>query len=56
MEDKKYSYSINWTQPYTLWIPSKEWLDAADAAVIEGRLEQQGLSQAQEIINNIRYK
>lgn len=54
MDKDKYYYTISWTQPYTNWMPSREWLDAADAAILEGKLEQQGLKQAQELIERIK--
>lgn len=54
MENKKYNYTIRWKQTYRNWIPSREWLDAADVAILEGKLEQQGLGQAQEVIERIK--
>jgi hypothetical protein len=50
---ERHLYTIRWTQPYSNW-PSAEWLDEATAVVIESKLTQEGLTEAQQIIERIK--
>lgn len=49
MEDKKYSYTIKWTQPYTNW-SHDELLCETEAMLVELMVEIGGLSEAQEVL------
>lgn len=54
MEDKKYNYSIHWTQSYDNWIPSKQWIEEALESIVEHSLEDSTYKEANEVINRIR--
>ena len=47
MDDKKQSYKLSWTQPYTEWIALQE-------AITEARLENSNLEEAEQVINYIK--
>jgi hypothetical protein len=50
---EKHFYTIKWTQPYTSW-PSAEWIDEAQAAILESMLDQKGLTEANQLIERIK--
>ena len=53
MEDKKYNYTMQWTQVYDNW-PSKQWLDEAVDIIVEAALEYSEYEEARMVIERIK--
>lgn len=53
MEDKKYTYTIQWKQSYNTW-PSQEWIDKAVDTIVESNLENSDYADAKSVIDRIK--
>ena len=53
MNDKLYYYEIKWKQAYDNW-PSREWLDAAEQAILESKVESSNLQEANALLSRIK--
>jgi hypothetical protein len=47
MDEKKQSYTLKWTQPYTEW-------ELVNEAIIEMKLEDSDLREANQVIDYIK--